>query len=390
MPFSGTHIQGDKIEKEIRFFKPGMNRSFYQASIMKKIFIAVIIFLSVQKNTNAQGCVAIKSNGGYCSMGHDGKSDKKFTLTINNRYYRSYKHFVGTVEQKQRVDQGTQVINHANSTDFSIGKALKKGWSVSVNLPILVNTRSSLYEHGGKSRHATHSFGLGDARVAAYKWINDPAKMPRANVQFGLGLKLPTGDYKYQDKFYVNDSTSILGPVDQSIQLGDGGLGFTTEVNAYYNFTPAFSAYGNFYYLINPREQNGTLTSRGSAPSASAIRYGSDVMSVPDQYMFRAGLNYEVKHFTFSGGIRKECLPVKDLIGGSNGFRRPGYIVSVEPGLTYKFKQVDLYAYVPFAVKRNRTQSVPDKIRTQVTGVYAQGDAAFADYAMNLGLTFKF
>ena len=36
------------------------------------------------------------------------------------------------------------------------------------------------------------------------------------------------------------------------------------------------------------------------------------------------------------------------------------------------------------------TQSVPDKIRTEKTGVYAQGDAAFADYSLNMGVAFKF
>ena len=51
----------------------------------------------------------------------------------------------------------------------------------------------------------------------------------------------------------------VLGPVDQSIQLGDGGTGFSTEMNAYYNFSKHLSVYGNLYYLLNPREQNGTL-----------------------------------------------------------------------------------------------------------------------------------
>ena len=45
---------------------------------------------------------------------------------------------------------------------------------------------------------------------------------------------------------------------------------------------------------------------------------------------------------------------------------------------------------MPFAVKRSRTQSVPDKIRTNLTGVYAQGDAAFADYVINIGASFNF
>ena len=358
---------------------------------MKKIFIILIVSLAIKFNANAQGCVAIKSNGGYCMANHDSANKKQnFTLSINHRYFRSYKHFVGTAEQKQRTEGGTEVVNYAHTIDFNLNKTLKNGWSVSIDIPVIANNRSSLYEHGGKSRHSTKSFGLGDVRLAAYKWIIDPVRMKKANVQIGLGLKLPTGDYKYADKFFVNDSTNILGPVDQSIQLGDGGLGFTTEINAYYNIIKNLSAYGNFYYLINPREQNGTSTARGSAPSVTAVRYGSDVMSVPDQYMYRAGLNYTVKHLTVSGGVRKECLTVKDLFGGSNGFRRPGYIVSVEPGVTYEFKKISAYAYVPFAVKRNRTQSVPDKNRTKITGVYAQGDAAFADYALNIGLTFKF
>ena len=355
---------------------------------MKKLFIIIAIFTIAQNNIHAQGCVAIKSNGGYCTM--EGHGKEKWTLNVNNRYYKSYKHYVGTVEQKQRVDLGTEVINHAYSGDFTLTRKLKQGWSVAFDMPILANTRSSLYEHGGKSRHDTHSFGMGDVRIAAYKWLTDPVRMKKANLQFGIGLKLPTGDYKFTDKFYVNDSTNILGPVDQSIQLGDGGLGFTTEFNAFYNFAKGFTVYGNFYYLINPREQNGTSTTRGSAPSAATVRNGSDVMSVPDQYMLRAGVNYMTAAWTFSAGLRKECLTVHDLIGGSNGFRRPGYIVSVEPGITYEFKKFSLYTYLPVALKRNRTQSVPDKIKTEITGVYSQGDAAFADYTLNIGATFKF
>jgi hypothetical protein len=94
--------------------------------------------------------------------------------------------------------------------------------------------------------------------------------------------------------------------------------------------------------------------------------------------------------FTFSGGVRYECIPVNDLIGGSTGFRRPGKVVTVEPGITYSMKKCNIYAYVPIAVVRNRTQSVPDKIKTDLTGVYAQGDAAFADYSVNIGFSIRF
>lgn len=361
---------------------------------MKSLLFIVGAVLCTVIQAGAQGCVAIRSIGGFGIMEHSETPDsvaKKWFFNANNRYYHSFRHFVGENEQKQRVAQGTEVINHAYTMDLALTRILNNRWSLSVDVPIVSNTRSSLYEHGGKERHTTSSFGLGDIRFTGYYWMMDPVKNTRFNVQLGMGLKLATGDYKYDGRFYTNTpGVTVIGPVDQSIQLGDGGTGITTEINTFYNLNRSISLYGNFYYLINPREQNGVSTSRGGTPSAATIAYTSDVMSVPDQWMLRAGANFQVKKFTFSAGYRKECLPVHDLIGGSGGFRRPGYIVSIEPGITYSFKQFNLYAYVPVAVTRNRTQSVPDIIKTQMTGVYSQGDAAFADYAANVGISFRF
>jgi hypothetical protein len=96
-----------------------------------------------------------------------------------------------------------------------------------------------------------------------------------------------------------------------------------------------------------------------------------------------------VSQFTFAGGMRVEALPSKDLIGGSRGFRRPGYIVSVEPSITYVAKKISFNLAVPFAVKRNRTQSDSDKRRSADTGTHVQGDAAFADYLVSAGITIK-
>lgn len=42
------------------------------------------------------------------------------------------------------------------------------------------------------------------------------------------------------------------------------------------------------------------------------------------------------------------------------------------------------------AIERNRTQSAADKARAAATGVYAHGDAAFADYSINLGMSIRF
>jgi hypothetical protein len=88
--------------------------------------------------------------------------------------------------------------------------------------------------------------------------------------------------------------------------------------------------------------------------------------------------------------VRDDCLPVRDLLGNSDGFRRPGYIIAAEPGVTYRIKNVALYAYVPIAIIRDRSQSVPDIRQSALTNVYTHGDAAFADYVVNVGVTVKF
>lgn len=359
----------------------------------KLIFTALVLTAFTSFNhVLSQGCVAVRSTGGFCTLGdHNIDSASKWQLTVNNRYYKSFRHYVGKVYQAQRAVLGNEVINNAYTMDLAIYRNINPRWSIMLDMPISANARSQTYQQKGVyNRFSTHDFGVGDIRFAVYSWILDPVKMPKGNVQVGLGIKLPTGQDDYQDYFKTSDSTKTFGPVDQSIQLGDGGTGITFELNAYYNFSHTIGVYGNFYYLANPRDQNGVANYRGT-PSASSLANGSSVMSVPDQMLIRVGVTAQFKRLTASVGFRDDCLPVHDLIGQSNGFRRPGYILSAEPGLNYIVSsKISLYSYVPIACVRNRTQSVPDKITTALTGKFTQGDAAFANCAVNIGANFRF
>ncbi|HVB02095.1 MAG TPA: hypothetical protein VNE41_00100 [Chitinophagaceae bacterium] len=360
----------------------------------KLLLMTGLLFFSAIPLSQAQGCIAIRSTGTTFVMSQEHASLDTTTSWIfnaNNRYFKSFRHFIGDIEQKQRQTMGTEVINHQYTLDLSITHILKNPrWSVFADLPILSNSRSSLYEHHNVGRFKTYSFGIGDIRVAAYGWLINPRHFPLGNVQVGLGIKLPTGNDDYQDYFHLTDTSLILGPVDQSIQLGDGGTGITAEINAYYTFSHVLSAYGNFFYLLNPMDVNGVSTTRGGMPSPASVANTSSVMSVPDQYMVRGGVNLSFNDLLISLGLKDECLPVHDLIGGSDGFRRPGYIISVEPGITYNIRKTTLYAFLPVAIVRNRTQSVPDIITTKMTGVYTHGDAAFADYVINVGYSYTF
>jgi hypothetical protein len=369
---------------------------------MKRILTITILLFTIYHSASAQGCVAIRSNGGTCTMmgyhpdgTHAVQQNPGWTLALNTRYFKSYKHFVGTKEQHERVEQGTEVINHSSATEIGLTRHLSSRWSVALYVPVINNIRSSMYEHYGNTsknpnaRRDTRSFGLGDIRLAAYAWVVDPATMPKGNVQIGAGLKLPTGDYRVQDYFWKNDSTKILGPVDQSIQLGDGGTGLSLEANTYLNLSKSASLYANGFYLFNPREQNGVSTARGGVPSAQQIAYGMEVMSVPDQFMARLGAAFTLNRLSLSGGLRIEGVPAKDAFGGSNGFRRPGFVVSAEPVAAYRTGRAQVYLSVPVAIERNRIQSVPDQIRSEKTGAYYKGDAAFADYSVNIGVAFS-
>ena len=136
---------------------PNTTTNTMKKLILKLICATAIIICTTIAKANAQGCVAIRSTGGLCTMDEHPDSitnNGSWLLNSNNRYFRSYKHFVGTKEQKQRIEQGTNVINHSYTQDLTLTRIFNNRWSFAVDLPILDNSRSSLYEHGGKERFA--------------------------------------------------------------------------------------------------------------------------------------------------------------------------------------------------------------------------------------------
>jgi hypothetical protein len=184
----------------------------------------------------------------------------------------------------------------------------------------------------------------------------------------------------------------VLAAVNPSIQLGDGGTGIITELNMFYilNTTRTFSLYGNFYYMANPREQNGTsITLGGRVPMRIDSLANNILLSVADQFSIRIGAYYNFKNWSFSAGIRNEGTPVEDLIGGSEGVRRAGHNFSVEPGILYKMKKVSIYVYVPFIVDRSIKQNVPDKFKTKYNGTYTVSPGGSGNYQVFLGALFK-
>ncbi len=320
---------------------------------------------------------------------HGGGSNSpygRWQVSFGFRKQRSHRHFVGTVEQKNRERDRTEIVNDVYLFDLGLTYNLTARSSLSVSIPFQHATRVSpaRFNSAGTQtspKVVSHGVGIGDMSVGGRIWVLNPARedRPRQNIAFGLAVKIPTGNEGVRD---VVDSAT--GPrevvVDQSIQLGDGGWGLTLSTDMYKRLCKT-TLYGSGMYLFNPRNTNGVLTGRGRASEA--------IMSVSDQYLGRAGVIFpvpKVRGLTASFGGRIEGVPVRDAFGKSDGFRRPGYALSIEPGVNYvRHGGRDVWSLtVPIAVQRNRRQNVTD-IRDN-----RHGDAAFADYLIIAGYSRRF
>lgn len=362
----------------------------------------MVLFLTVNGLVWGQGCVAVRpmSCSASAQMNDLGLLSKgEWQLSTSYRYFESFRHFRGDEEESNRVENGTQVINDAYSVDLGLTHMLTNRFGITANVPVIYYTRSSLYEHYGnglgsnpnQDRFSTGAQGIGDIRITSDFWVWDPEKHTgKGNIAIGVGLKIPTGDDNVNDDFHRLDDNgndyTVNRPVDQSIQLGDGGWGLNTEFQAFRTLGHETSLYVNGFYLFNPRNTNDTLT-RGSADGVDPLIVHH---SVADQYALRVGVNTALwaRHGILGSlGARIEGVPSKDIIGASDGFRRPGYIVSVDPSLTYLLGKVNLTLSVPVALYRNRVKSTYDL--ADPTG-QRHGDAAFADYLINFTFSYRF
>ena len=353
-----------------------------------------------------QGCVVVRG-GAMCGTNSGTTINLQrgeFNLVLGARNFTSFRHFRGDHEEAFRVAQGTEVINKSSFVDLSINYGITDRLFATVILPFVYNDRSSMYEHGGNprfdsvgnvigawrgDRRHTYSSGLADIRFSLGYWLFDPMTSDY-NYSVSLGMKTRSGSYDDTGTFYnqgPNRDQTREGVVDQSIQPGDGGIGATIDVQGIHPIAENLTLVTSLFYLANITNTNGVLLRTSTADMGA----DTSQFSAPDQFGVRVGAFYTLlDNFSVYGGGRVEGIPSTDLIGGSGGFRRPGYAVSVEPGLSYFNSDFSVVLSVPIAVYRNRTQSYIDKIRSEQRGREVIGDAAFADYLISLGISYRF
>jgi len=282
------------------------------------------------------------------------------------------------------VDPFIKNDTYVNILDLSVAYAISKRLSVSLEIPYQYGSRTNAIEHDLVHFHTTRAYGMGDARIAGNIWILEPDTHPDYNVSFSLGIKVPTGVDDATDYFYRrNQRRPVLRPVDLSIQPGDGSWGIIFATNAFAKVYRSTFAFFQATYVSNPREFNGVETSFGDQRDFTFGDKGATINSVPDQWLVRSGVTTAIwreKGLSGSLAVRWEGIPIHDWIGGSDGYRLPGYSVSIEPGLSISRGRGSLAVSVPIAIYRKGLPAVPD-VRLQT---FYAGVASFADFQINV------
>lgn len=363
-----------------------------KSSVFAPISVLLVLSASLLLSSPAaaQSCVLTRLDSPVLNAFEDeyNADDLKWQVGFGWRYGYSHRHFVGTDEQEERREENSQVVNNVSIADLTVRYNHSSRLSFTLGIPYLMATRDGALRDA--NRHVVRRYerssteGLGDLTLTGKWLLFDPATHRDSNFSIGLGVKLPTGDYKQKETLIslVNGvEVPREGIADYSVQPGDGGYGIILELGGYkiFNDSGSVAGYGSATYIFAPETTNGVVR-----PNASP---GEEEVSVTDQYVGRLGMQVgpaSWKGWSFGIGGRIEGIPPHDAFGSSYGRRRPGYIVSAEPSISWSKGVHSVSLAVPYAIQRNRQRSVADHLNGR------HGDAAFPDYVVIGGYTRRF
>jgi len=267
--------------------------------------------------------------------------------------YSTNDFFTGSELQNNVIAANAEPKEGAGSLNFQGAYALTRNINLTADVPI------TLYDYWnyplGGTRYEMKTHGFGDVVLGGRVWLFNTEKNSNQNVALQLALRLPTGDSNYQ-VLYPNglgqDITYRAAKVD--IQPGSGALGLRLAAQGFRRFRH-FAVYGNALYLFSLKQQNdtysinSTLNPGGPAAVPANMRYNA----TPDSYLYNAGVSVPVPHLkglSFSLGGGMVGVPTYNVLTGSEGFRQPGYLVTLNPGLSLNTQLASYFIGVPVRV----------------------------------------
>lgn len=262
------------------------------------------------------------------SLGGRGESyleAKDWQLGVSYRRLIADDFFVGRDERPELGPGGEPLHFNVNSVTLTATYALSDRVSITANVPWSTGTSSRRYADG--QRHTTQASGVGDVNAVGTVWLRDPMYVPRGNVAFGIGLKAPTGSFRSRDDFWLADGSTRSEPVDQAIQLGDGGWGIILQGEAFHRMAGGAFAYLAGQYVASTRGTTGVASPRPDL-----------LLAVADVYNVRLGVASPlwVSRGAFGSlGLRQDATTRRDIFGGRDmHFRRPAIVRYLDPAVS--------------------------------------------------------
>src|SRR5262245_25737379 len=192
----------------------------------QQLFVAAaaaagLAILVTPQTASAQGCVLIRQAAPVIgSISSTYMRPGEWQLDVSFRDSTADRHYSLDVEQVQRQQLGTNVINTQKQTLFNISHQIADRLSFAAAVPVVVATWGiprPLTPVPG-ARATEHGQGLGDISAMGRYWVFDPAKHADRNLSVGLGFKAPTGNQNQYDVYNDNNGLNPTSkPIDQSI-----------------------------------------------------------------------------------------------------------------------------------------------------------------------------
>ncbi len=239
---------------------------------------------------------------------------------------------------------------------------------LNLDLTLPFSIGSAAVEQGLDSdSHRSYHYGaegIGDVSLQAEYWLSNPGTPSRVTGSVGLGFKAPTGADDVEGTVF-RAGGDIEVAIDEAAQLGNGGWELLLRAQGTAQINGPLFAYGSGYYGVSLKEHTDVLN-------------GGVLRGVPDTYSGRLGAAYLLpvpEGLVVSLGGRINGVTVKDLIGGGDLYwRRPGYVIYVEPGLTWTLGRNMASLSVPVRMYAVKIDSLLDRSLDRKIG------ASFASY----------
>jgi hypothetical protein len=284
---------------------------------------------------------------------------------ISYQYGSTNQFYVGSERNDAAGPFGVPPHRQTNILLLDVLYGVTNRMAANVTVPFVWS--SGGVEQGTAASHQfveTSSSGVGDIALEMDYWLSNPEKPGNWNASVGFGFKAPTGSDSVTAINY-NRNPPQETPVDEAFQLGSGGWHMLFRAQGTLRVSGPFFGYASGFYSL-------------SLNARSDVIQGGTLRAVPDVYSGRLGGAYLLPFldgFVFTAGGRVNGITVRDVIGGGDlYFRRPGYEVYVEPGLTWTRGVNSATVSVPIRVYQNKLDSLLDASEKRHTG------ADFAPY----------